>query len=154
MLKVPRVRLGSGIVAVASGHGHAIVNSYAIWKQKQKNEVYLRLLLLLNTIADGILGGVIIWEAQHCSPTEPHSALIMNIITSYDCRSVACQSAWITSRWLCLPLFSEHLLSPVISSIIVSGGTTSSSPANGACCQHPSAGEILYLTAAIYKNPV
>ena len=70
----------------------AIVNSYAILKQKQKHEVYLRLLLLVNTIAESILGGVIIWEAQHSSPTEPHSALIMNIITSYDCRSVASQS--------------------------------------------------------------
>ena len=76
----------------------AIVNSYAIWKQKQKHEVYLRLLLLVNTIADGILGGVIIWEAQHTSPTEPLSALIMNIITSYDCRSVASQSVSVDNQ--------------------------------------------------------
>ena len=54
-----------------SGRGHAIVSTFAIWKQKQRHEVYLRLLLLVNTIADGILGGVIIWEAQHSSPTEP-----------------------------------------------------------------------------------
>ena len=52
--------------------GHHVLFRTIVMPFGKVSEVYLRLLLLLNTIADGILGGVIIWEAQHRATLRPY----------------------------------------------------------------------------------